>query len=387
MTTKFDIIILGGGPAGSSTALSLLQKGYSVAIVEKTDYSAIRAGETIQPQTSSLLNELKISEEVFNPHIPSNAIQSVWGEASLKENNFIYNPYGHGWHLDRLKFDKQLIQHAEEAGATLFINSQVKTIIQHASGNWIIRLLHHSQTKTINARFIIDATGRSSFLVKQLGGVRKNVDHLIGLVTTSEIRYQPIQENFVLVESEKNGWWYSADIPGNKIVFAFMTDADLYKKEDYNAQNFYKKLLQTTNFTKKRYAGSLLENIKIYAANSYIMTKTHGTNWMAIGDAAMAFDPLSSQGIYKAIKSGINAAAIIHEQFTYNINALENYSNSLHATFEKYMHLRKLYYLQEKRWSQSLFWKRRHTDINTGRQESQSDTRINIIKETAVDNT
>ena len=279
-----------------------------------------------------------------------------------------------------MKFDKQLIQHAEKTGATLFINSLVKTIIQHDSGNWIIRLLNQSQIKAINARFIIDATGRSSFLVKERGGERKNVDHLIGLVTTPETHCQSMQANFFLVESVKNGWWYSADIPGNKIVLAFMTDADLYKKENRNTENFYKKLLLKTNFTKKRYAGSFPENIKIYAANSYIMTKTHGINWMAIGDAAMAFDPLSSQGIYKAIKSGINAAGIIHEQFTHNINALENYSNSLNATFEKYMQLRKLYYLKEKRWSQSLFWKRRHADINIGGQESQSDTRMKIIK-------
>jgi flavin-dependent dehydrogenase len=170
--------------------------------------------------------------------------------------------------------------------------------------------------------------------------------------------------NYTLIESEKNGWWYSADIPENKIVVALMTDADMYKKENYNSEFFFKQSLSKTRFTKQRCSGSFLHRIRLYAANSYIMTRTYGTNWIAIGDAAMAFDPLSSQGIYKAIKAGLNAAEAIHEQFTCNKQALEIYSATLNAAFKEYINLRKLYYLKEKRWSQSLFWKRRHVDIS-----------------------
>ena len=363
MTLKFDVAVLGGGPAGASTAISLLQKGYSVAIIEKCDYSELRIGETIQPQTTSLLKDLKLNEEIFQHHLPSNAIQSVWGEPALKENNFFFNPFGHGWHLNRLKFDKQLINHAEKSGVTLFINSLIKTITQHDSGNWSIRFLNQGQINRIDARFIIDSTGRNALLVRKQGGKRANIDHLIGIVLIQEKKMQQNHSNYTLVESVKNGWWYSADIPENKMVVAFMTDADLYKKENCNSEFFFTQSLSKTKFTKQRCSGSFPHRIRMYAANSYIMTKTHGTNWIAIGDAAMAFDPLSSQGIYKAIKSGVNAAKIIHEQFTQNKYALEIYSKTLNAAFEKYMQQRKLYYLEEKRWSQSLFWKRRHTDI------------------------
>jgi flavin-dependent dehydrogenase len=363
MTQKFDVAVLGGGPAGASTAISLLQKGYSVAIIEKNDYSEVRIGETIQPQILSLLSHLKIDDKIFHHHLPSNAIQSAWGETSLKENNFFFSPFGHGWHLNRLKFDKQLIKQAEKSGVILFINSPIKTITQHNSGNWSFIFLDHGHSKTIDTRFVIDATGRNAFFIKNQGGKRINIDHLIGVVSTQEKKTQQNSSNYTLVESVKNGWWYSADIPENKMVVAFMTDADLYNKENCNSEKFFNQSLSATKFTRKRCCGSFPDKIRMYAANSYIMTKTHGTNWIAIGDAAMAFDPLSSQGIYKAIKSGLNAAEAIHEQFTSNKNALQSYSNTLNAAFEKYMQLRKLYYLKEKRWPHSLFWTRRHTNV------------------------
>jgi flavin-dependent dehydrogenase len=362
MILKFDVAILGGGPAGASAAISLLQKGYSVAIIEKSDYSEIRIGETVQPQISSLLSDLKITDEIFQDHLPSHAVQSAWGGAPLKENNFFFNPFGHGWHLNRLKFDKQLINHAEKSGATLFINSLIKTIAQHDSGNWSIRFLNQGQIKRIDARFTIDGTGRNALLVRKQGGKRLNSDHLIGIVSTQEKKTLQNNSNYTLVESVKNGWWYSADIPGNKMITAFMTDADQFKKENCDSEIFFHQSLIKTKFTKQRCHGSFSGKIRMYAANSYIMTKTHGTNWIAIGDAAMAFDPLSSQGIYKAIKSGVSAAETIHDQFNRNKYALENYSKTLNAAFEKYLQQRKLYYLKEKRWPQSLFWKRRHVD-------------------------
>ena len=363
MIQKFDITILGGGPASASAAISLLQKGYSVAVLEKSDYSQIRIGETIQPQISSLLDHLKIDNEIFRYHLPSHAIQSVWGEASLKENNFFFNPFGHGWHLNRLKFDLQLIRSAEKAGSQVFINSRVKSVQQNDQGNWTIQFLYGRHEKIINTRFIIDATGRNTFLVRKQGGSRVNTDHLIGMVSIQERKRQQNNSNYTLIEPIKNGWWYSADIPGNKIVSAFMTDPDLYKRERCNAEKIFNQSLCEATLTKERCSGLFQRITRVFAANSYIMTKTHGTNWVAIGDAAMAFDPLSSQGIYKAVKSGISAAKAIDEQFTGNRSALKIYSDNLNATFKKYMHLRQLYYLKEKRWPESLFWKRRHTDV------------------------
>ena len=89
-----------------------------------------------------------------------------------------------------------------------------------------------------------------------------------------------------------------------------------------------------------------------------------GTNWMAIGDAAMSLDPLSSQGICKALDSGINAAEVIHDKFISNRPIPETFYSKKAEDFDKYLSSRTFYYRKEKRWCKSLFWQRRHVDMN-----------------------
>jgi flavin-dependent dehydrogenase len=362
VSAKFDVIILGGGPAGAAAAISLLQKGYKVAIIEKSDFTGVKIGETVQPQIVSILAGIKIDAAIFNKHLPSYSNLSSWGSVSLQENNFFFNPFGNGWHLNRLQFDTQLVQHAVKAGAKIFLNSEVKSVKQDNAGNWEFIFISNDIHKTIECCFAADASGRNSFLVKKMGGKRKNADHLIALAAIAPTNSKCNQTNFTMVESVKTGWWYSADIPGDKTVTAFMTDADLFKTENCEPAAFFSKSISKTRYTKSRYPVLRTHNIGIHAANSYLMSCTHGKNWIAIGDAAMAFDPLSSQGIYKAVKSGINAAELINDYFNGDADGLAVYSNTINAAFEKYLQQRKIYYADEKRWPGSLFWKRRHND-------------------------
>jgi flavin-dependent dehydrogenase len=359
---NYDVVILGGGPGGASAAISLAQKGYSVAVIEKTSFSNVRIGETIPPEISTCLNELSISKDIFNEHLPSYANKSAWGNESLIENNFFFNPFGNGWHLDRLKFDKQLIDHAVKSKAEVFIKSEIKRIAQDNTGNWNIKFSIDQQEKVISARFLIDATGRASLLIKKQGGKRISFDCLIGIISIHENCLNHKESNYTLVESTKNGWWYSADLPENKIVIAFMTDADLFKKEK---EIFLNQHLLKTKFTQKRrtYSISMDGKFLICAANSYMMTKTYGENWLAIGDAAMAYDPLSSTGVIKAIKDGVSASEAINNFFRGKKKSISVMAASFEKRFKKYLFLKHQYYGMEKRWMDSFFWQRRHLKI------------------------
>ena len=126
MSLNVDVVILGGGPAGSSVAISLLQKKYTVSIIEKTDFSSFRIGETISPGVTGLLRKLGMDDKILNVHLPSYTNKSVWGSHEPGENNFFYNPSGHGWHLNRMVFDRQLADHAANLGALSFTNSTIK---------------------------------------------------------------------------------------------------------------------------------------------------------------------------------------------------------------------------------------------------------------------
>ena len=97
----------------------------------------------------------------------------------------------------------------------------------------------------------------------------------------------------------------------------------------------------------------------IVPANSSRLDRSANGNWLAIGDAAMAFDPLSGQGVYKALQSALRAAEAIDQHLAGNTSALPNYSVAVDQDFDRYLSTRRMFYSREQRWPRSTFWKRR----------------------------
>src|SRR2546430_17305273 len=110
----------------------------------------------------------------------------------------------------------------------------------------------------------------------------------------------PAADNATLVEAVEDGWWYSALLPNGQVVAAFMTDADIYARAFKSSRYCFKQQLQKTEHTNGRLCASTPISVPpVVSANSSRLNKVACKNWLAVGDAAMAFDPLSSQGVYK----------------------------------------------------------------------------------------
>src|SRR6266550_1104902 len=122
MSRSFDVAIVGGGPGGSATAISLLAHtpSLSVILIEATNYDTCRLGETLPPPTRAILDHLDLrdafcalsSREVFGT-------TAVWGQPAPLDNDFIYMPANTGWHVDRTALDRMLATEAANRGAAL----------------------------------------------------------------------------------------------------------------------------------------------------------------------------------------------------------------------------------------------------------------------------
>ena len=356
------MLIIGGGPAGSSAAIALLQKGYQCAVIEKSNYDEIRFGETLPPAANHLLNCLQVDKSyLFEHHLPSFANKSTWGSPVAQENDFMKSPNRNGWHLDRTEFDKHLALKARSNGAYQVTNSSVKKIHSEKNGGWSVTFTNAiGETETLKGKFIIDASGKKSIFAHSTGAERVYADHLVGAAVLFDANpFDAEKTNYTLVEARENGWWYSADLPQkNKVVTIFFSDPDIYK-EAANSLSSLLKLVSKTELTRKRILEASGVEAKILAASSSIMNKRSGTNWMCIGDAAMTFDPLSSSGIAKAMKDGIQSAEIIDNYFKGDSHALCDYENSTLEEFSRYYSQRQRYYSLEGRWKDHPFWKRR----------------------------
>src|SRR6187549_1177938 len=107
-TPRFQVAVVGGGPAGAATALALRRRGVAdVLLVEAGDYRGVRFGESVPPDLRLPLDALGLwTSFVAQGHEPCLGSCSVWGSAQPGYNDFLFNPHGHGWHLDRARFDR-----------------------------------------------------------------------------------------------------------------------------------------------------------------------------------------------------------------------------------------------------------------------------------------
>ena len=125
---------------------------------------------------------------------------------------------------------------------------------------------------------------------------------------------------------------------------------------------FWQNQLAKTLHIRSRACGLRLERpLQLISASSEILDCSAGKNWLATGDAALSFDPLSSQGIYYALKSGLLAARAIQESLHGNRTAMAALSLRMRQSFDHYRQMRLSHYAREQRWSDSLFWLRRHS--------------------------
>jgi len=290
---------------------------------------------------------------VAQGHLPCYGNLSAWGSSELHATDFIFDPNGMGWHLDRLRFDRLLQQAAAEAGVEIRAAAKLNTkACEFSSGSWSIPL----DESELRSRWLIDATGRRSAVARAQGVQRCADDGLIALFAVFRSSPSGDEDSRTLIESEPDGWWYTALLPSRQRVVAYLTDADLAPQTLRSKQGFLAQLSRTKHVSAcLRAYDDAVEEVKTVQANSARLESFVGEGWMAVGDAAVSFDPLSSQGILTALFSGLKAAEALNEKSSFT-----DYSDRLTTIYNAYLQNRSAFYAQEQRWPTHPFWRRRH---------------------------
>jgi flavin-dependent dehydrogenase len=355
---SLDVIIIGGGPAGAAAALTLAVRGIRTAIIERSAYSMPRVGETLPPAIRSPLISLGVWQRFLEDgHTESFTIRSAWGAPQPRDSDHIYNPYGSGWHIDRARFDRMLVTAASNAGAILLTQARITNLSHGYTSGWRVAILRENCSRYFHAPFLIDATGQTAAIPTGIPRSFHVVDRLIGVVRF----FAGVAEPFTLVEAEAKGWWYSAPLPYDRLVVAYMTDADLFAGSGHDHYNYWHRRLAEVALTSARTGSqTALTEPKIVSAASLIRSPVCGTDWLAAGDASVTFDPLSGQGVYSALKGGIHAAEAVIARFHGNSESFTEYSEWINRQFSNYLQMRSVFYRKEQRWPDSLFWRRRH---------------------------
>lgn len=356
----FDVAVVGGGPAGTSAACALAKAGARVLLLERTRYDAVRFGETLPGACKLPLGRLGAWERFASAgHRRAPCVLSAWGSAELGARDSVFDPHGEGFHVDRRAFDEMLSEVAREAGVQIVHSARV-TRLSGDAGAFRLEVQGPRGISRPTAARLVDATGRAASVARRLGARREALDALVGCVAfAARATDSHVAAEATLLEATRDGWWYSAPLPSDALVVAFMTDADLLDRGGGSRRPALDARLLEAPHTASRVAAGTLLSPRVISARSLETLPAAGDGWLSVGDAALAMDPLSSGGVYEALVSGLAAAELWLQKAAARTPPEALFAAAIAERAASYRRLRTRYYAAERRWPDAPFWRRR----------------------------
>lgn len=353
--TAVDVLIVGAGPAGCAAALNLAPTRRVMLIDRRAEIST-RVGESLPSAAGRLLADMGLLAEFHDQgHVPCHGQRSLWGGPAAVERDGLRDPYGPGWHLDRARFEGWLRDVARRRGALLTIPADLGGLSREGDG-WRVALAGEARGE-VQARLLIDAGGRLCPVARRQGLAPRADDRLA--CAWAHIPDNGREAGLTLIAADPDGWWYSAPLPAGRRIIAFHSDADLPA-----ARKVHERAGLLARAAGVETLAPLLPVDDpgglggFTGANSAFLPVPGGPGWLACGDAAAAFDPLSSQGLFNALYTGL-AAAETADRILSGQDAIPDYLQRLGLIRQTYRAHLSAWYGLERRWPDRPFWARR----------------------------
>jgi flavin-dependent dehydrogenase len=285
---------------------------------------------------------------------PAPGIASVWGEETIGMLDCISSMRAPAWYVDRQAFDGCLLQLARDAGVKVEVGAAVTRIERRPDGCVLVTRCA-GQSARVSCQYVVDATGRLS---GPLRGPQIRLDRLVAVTMTSQAALRDPLREWPLVEACRIGWWCSTLTREGGSSTTLFTDPDLLPAGQPRSMPWSSDAPHTLT----RAAGT--GHVRVVPSWSrYTATATDGRVF-AVGDAAMAMDPLSGRGLAAALRSAVAAADAIAEARNGNDEPARVFADDHIERTRAYAATRRMYYATETRWRDDVFWARRRVNAS-----------------------
>lgn len=298
---------------------------------------------------------------------PVPATFSAWGSPTPVERSAILRPGGLGFHLDRNRFERFLWREAErrrsfELIPASVIRAQLDESDETADDGLVLELDDGSQ-RQIPA--VLDASGRAAVVARSLARRERGLPLVAVCDFLRQTNSDVVPTPATLLEALPGGWWYSALLPDRRLVACWFTDSELLPSDVGRDFEAWRRLVAASRLTRERIdsAGFAIDRPPILRpAGGSRSASFRGRGWIAAGDAAMAFDPLSSHGLTGALWSGRKAALAVASAYDGDESAALSYEAALERGWQRYTRELGAMYGAESRFATEPFWRLRASD-------------------------
>jgi flavin-dependent dehydrogenase len=358
-----DALVVGAGPAGLSAAITLAGRCHSVTVVEAGCRDRLRqVGEHIPPAGLAQIAAAGFDALLEDSrHGVSPGISSVWGDWQVTDNDYFKTVQGSGINLVRPILNQAMVSRAEGEGVSLHYSTNLRSMLRHAGGYSATLLGPHGRWR-LDADLVVDASGRNAVAARQLGYGRTRCDRLIALAGQVTTCPEPDTIGRVYVEALADGWWYGVQLTEEVQLLIYMTDSEVLQSRSGGARALWRDRLRQIKLPALRACeAAWCPRISIFDAATQCLDASNDEPFLAVGDAAMAFDPVSSWGISKALCDGhYGAKALLRDTAGESGLAAAHAQQRLNA-FHAYLAKRAAVYDAERRFQDSDFWRSRQT--------------------------
>jgi flavin-dependent dehydrogenase len=316
-----DVVVIGGGPGGSTAAMLLARRGHKVIALEKARHPRFHIGESLLPMNLPVFERLGVLEKV-------RALGVFKAGADFEaDNERGYNTYAfaralgssppHAFQVWRQDFDKMLYDHARESGADAREGQEVLRVEQNGPRETLLDVRSDDGREyRIQARYVVDASGRDAFLSGKLKLRRKNDQHqsaaIFGHFRGAETRAGEDAGN-ISIYSFEHGWMWMIPLPGGVMSVGAVCRPEYLKQRKGRTVEFLLDTLKASPAMWKRVEhAELIDNeVRVTGNYSYDSTTMGGPGWVLVGDAFAFLDPVFSSGVYLAMSGAEQAVEVV----------------------------------------------------------------------------
>ena len=354
----YDVAIIGGGPAGSTTATLLARAGRRVIVLEREKFPRFHIGESLLPFSMKSFTRLGLHEKLLRAGFIKKYGGEIMGACSDTSTKFYFkdgyrSQTDYSYQVTRGEFDKVLLDHAREAGAEVREETAVNHI-EFSAETVELAVKSNASPYSIRAQYVVDASGRTSMLGRQFK-IKKTYQHLQKLSIFAHYegvwRAEGIDGTLTVLIRAIDRWFWLVPLTPERTSVGVVLDSETFRNSKLSAEDFLDQALaEQPTIAKRMINARRMSKVYVEADFSYRSAHLYGKRWLLAGDAAGFIDPIFSSGVFLAVFSGEKCADALNEVLDHRRKAkrlFARYERSVNRAMDVYLRFVDAWYTKE----------------------------------------